>query len=162
MHKENIADGTLRVSSAPLTAASFLIGDACWPVNDFFMYCKRQSRDPSSCLPLGLLVRNCVRHVFSRIERSQCMEEFSQFWRCLDHNSLMQIYCRVEETRFYECARQSGSGLSDLHKGLWRGSSHDHPAGVKDEGNFPEQGSFWYRYHVWRYKRPYTAIGKDC
>jgi hypothetical protein len=153
--------GILQISSAPLMAASFLIADGCHSINDFFMYCKRQCPDPSSCLPLGIAVRDCAEHIFNRLAKSNCREEFGEFWRCLDFNSHMPIYCREEEMKFYECLHAPSSGIEDLKKGLWRGDCYDHPAGLKSDDAYPERGRFWYRYHVWNYKRKYPEHNKE-
>lgn len=144
-------EGLLQASSAPLAAASFVIEDACSPINDFFMLCKAKCPDPFSCLPLGLAVKQCVRRVLQRIEASPCAPQFVDFWHCLDYNSQMLMYCREEEEKFYQCAAQNGLGK----KRLWRGDSALHPAGFKEPGEFPEKDNFWYKWHVYNYKYQY-------
>lgn len=151
------ADGLLQASSVPLSAASFVIGSACSPINDFFMFCKTKCPDPFYCLPLGLAVKQCVRNVLHRLQTSPCAPEFINFWHCLDYNSQMLMYCREEETKFYECLGKAQNGLSDLKKQLWRGDSALHPAGLKEPGDFPEKDNFWYKWHVYNYKYKYPT-----
>lgn len=145
------------MSSAPLAAAAFAIESGCTPINDFFMHCKATCPDPFTCLPLGLAVKQCIRHVLRRIQDSPCAPEFINFWHCLDYNSQMLMYCREEEGKFYACLGQPQNGLTDLRKRLWRGDCASHPAGLKEEGQFPEKGNFWYRWHVYNYKYDYPS-----
>lgn len=54
-------------TSAVLLAASFLIEDACKPVNDQFMRCREASDDPADCVAAGQDVRSCVQNLFKAI-----------------------------------------------------------------------------------------------
>lgn len=54
----------LRVTSAPLMAASFYIGEQCMKQNDDFKLCKRANdNNPSACLKEGRRVTNCVQNM---------------------------------------------------------------------------------------------------
>lgn len=149
---ESINDGKLRASSSPLLSASFIVGNSCRPINDFFMYCKSRISDPFACLPLGLIVKNCTEDAFKNIQASPCSKLFTQFWHCLDYNSQMFIYCRSEEGLFYKCLKENDSKYK---KALWKGDGPDHEDGIKDDGEFPEEGNIWYKWHVYNYKYRY-------
>ena len=51
----------LGVTSAPLKSASFFIGEHCKDVNEDFMLCKAENRDPAHCLKEGRRVTRCAR-----------------------------------------------------------------------------------------------------
>ena len=54
----------LVVTSAPLKAAAFFIGDQCKTQNDDYMACKEStSSDPFACLTEGRRVTNCTQYV---------------------------------------------------------------------------------------------------
>ena len=54
----------LVVTSAPLKAAAFYVGDQCQVQNDDYMACKEATgADPYACLKEGRRVTNCVQHV---------------------------------------------------------------------------------------------------
>jgi NADH dehydrogenase (ubiquinone) 1 alpha subcomplex subunit 8 len=150
---QNFNEGLLPFSSSPLFAASFLIGNNCRYFNDFFMYCKSKSTDPFLCLPLGILVKSCVKNQFEIIKQSSCHKLFTNFWHCLDYNSQMLMYCRPEEEIFYECIKESG--LKGHKKELWKGTGPSHEAGIKDEDYYPEKNKIWYKWHVYNYKYKY-------
>ena len=149
------AAGILPISSAPLNAASFIIGNSCRPINDFFMYCKAHNSNPTVCLPLGIAVHRCANQVLDRIRSSPCAKAFTNFWRCLDYNSQIYFYCRTEETLFYQCTQSPGSRIADFKKGLWYGDGPNHPAGTKPEEEYPEINRLSYKWHVYNYKYQY-------
>lgn len=51
----------LGVTSAPLKSASFFIGEHCKEVNEDFMLCKNENRDPAHCLKEGRRVTRCAQ-----------------------------------------------------------------------------------------------------
>lgn len=53
----------LGVTSAPLKSASFFIGQHCKDVNEDFMLCKSEDRDPAHCLKEGRRVTRCAREL---------------------------------------------------------------------------------------------------
>lgn len=53
----------LGVTSAPLKSASFFIGNHCKDVNEDFMLCKNEDRDPAHCLKEGRRVTRCAREL---------------------------------------------------------------------------------------------------
>jgi NADH dehydrogenase (ubiquinone) 1 alpha subcomplex subunit 8 len=56
----------LLVTSAPLKAAAFYIGDQCQAQNDDYMLCKdKNGLDPFACLAEGRRVTNCTKYMYS-------------------------------------------------------------------------------------------------
>ncbi|KAJ9098789.1 hypothetical protein QFC19_006266 [Naganishia cerealis] len=76
----------LGVTSAPLKSASFAIGEYCKDVNEDFMLCKQESRDPAHCLKEGRKVTRCAQELVRKI-RDNCNAEFERHWQCLEKNN---------------------------------------------------------------------------
>lgn len=97
-------------TSAPLLAASFIIGEQCKQFNDLYMACTKEkansqysdSSDPSDCIPLGYFIKKCIDNTFVSIKNA-CQDDFESFWKCLDINNQDFIFCRQEEEKFYRC-----------------------------------------------------------
>lgn len=65
MSSSHFPEDELGVTSAPLMAASFYIGDQCQTQNDDFMFCKEKNKhNPHKCLAEGIRVKNCVRTMY--------------------------------------------------------------------------------------------------
>ena len=70
----------LLVTSAPLKAAAFYLGDQCKAQNDDFMFCKKfHGGDPGKCLPEGRRVTNCTQHVYVVLLRSVLLPPYPTF-----------------------------------------------------------------------------------
>ena len=48
---------------------------------------------------------NIINHEFFRFKniRKECKSEFERYWKCLDMNNQMFMYCREEEEPFTKC-----------------------------------------------------------
>jgi len=49
------------------------------------MLCSAEEKDPRKCLAEGRAVTNCAFDFFNKI-RTECMQEFTDYWKCLDHS----------------------------------------------------------------------------
>lgn len=111
---ETPVERPVEATSAPLLAAAFAIGTHCRAVSDMFMACRQQTTDkfgkrlvdPRACLHLGRKVNACVNEVFDRIGASPCQRAFERYWRCLEWNNHMFMYCRSEEADFWRCSAE--------------------------------------------------------
>ncbi|ORY32834.1 hypothetical protein BCR39DRAFT_464226 [Naematelia encephala] len=92
----------LGVTSAPLKSASFFIGDYCKEVNEDFMLCKSETRDPAHCLAEGRKVTRCAADLIGKV-RASCLKEFDAHWQCLENNNQYFRACRKEERPLNEC-----------------------------------------------------------
>ncbi|BEJ11253.1 hypothetical protein CspHIS471_0106750 [Cutaneotrichosporon sp. HIS471] len=92
----------LGTTSAPLKSASYFIGDYCREVNEDFMLCKNQDRDPAHCLKEGRKVTRCAQEVLGKI-REACLVEFDAHWKCLENNNQYLQACRKQEKPFNQC-----------------------------------------------------------
>jgi len=90
------------VTSAPLKSASFFIGQYCKEVNEDFMLCKSESRDPGHCLKEGRKVTRCAAELISKM-RDTCLAEFDAHWQCLENNNQYFYACRGPERTLNKC-----------------------------------------------------------
>lgn len=115
--KDSEAGKVYPATSAPLLAASFLIDAHCGQLNDMYMACRQQQEapfsDPRPCFPSGVMLEVCVDDLFGRI-RNSCQETFERYWRCLDMNNQMFMYCREEEQALQACTRDRLVGSSSF------------------------------------------------
>lgn len=44
-----------------------------------------EEKDPRKCLNEGAEVTSCAFRFFNEI-RANCMQEFTEYWKCLDHS----------------------------------------------------------------------------
>ena len=49
------------------------------------MLCKRELKDPRHCLAEGKEVTRCGFEFFGKVKKN-CGEEFTKYWKCLDHS----------------------------------------------------------------------------
>jgi NADH dehydrogenase (ubiquinone) 1 alpha subcomplex subunit 8 len=140
-------DEELAVTSAPLMAAAFYIGDQCKVQNDDFMLCKQaQNQHPEHCLKEGLRVTRCAQHVFHQLSEN-CREEFTAYWKCLDNNNQKYMFCRDEEQSQNDCVLKR-LGWS---KKLWAANGPE--AGYKPQGELPAADVSQYKRFVSSHKR---------
>ncbi|KAK4689986.1 NADH dehydrogenase (ubiquinone) 1 alpha subcomplex subunit 8, partial [Tremellales sp. Uapishka_1] len=92
----------LGVTSAPLKSASFFIGAHCKDVNEDFMLCKAENRDPAHCLKEGRKVTRCAAELIGKM-RESCLVEFDAHWQCLEKNNQYFQACRKPETALNKC-----------------------------------------------------------
>ncbi|GFZ43805.1 NADH-ubiquinone oxidoreductase 20.8 kDa subunit [Saitozyma sp. JCM 24511] len=92
----------LGATSAPLKSASFFIGQHCKDVNEDFMLCKAENRDPAHCLKEGRKVTRCAAEVIGKI-RESCLAEFDAHWQCLEKNNQYFQACRKPERALNQC-----------------------------------------------------------
>ncbi|TXT08990.1 hypothetical protein VHUM_02464 [Vanrija humicola] len=92
----------LGVTSAPLKSAAFFIGDYCKEVNEDFMLCKNENRDPAHCLAEGRKVTRCTQEIIGKI-RESCLAEFDAHWKCLEKNNQYFQACRKPEKALNSC-----------------------------------------------------------
>ena len=98
-----------KATSAPLLAASFLIGKECLMLNDFYVNCRNEAvkakTNISNCFHIGRQLEQCIDLTFDKI-RTSCQKCFERYWRCLDLNNHNQIFCRDEEHTFDACLQE--------------------------------------------------------
>lgn len=139
-------DKELAVTSAPLLAASFYIGDQCKVQNDDFMLCKdAHNGNPEHCTKEGNRVTRCAQHIFYQLSQ-KCKEEFTAYWQCLDNNNQKFMFCRDEEKRNQDCV------LSKLgwKKRLWIANGPE--VGYKDDNDIPGADNSRYKSFVKSHK----------
>merc|ERR1712170_274995 len=85
----------LKMTTAPLRAGAHHFGKYCDHQCKEFMLCNNQLRDPRKCLQEGKEVTRCGVEFFNKV-RDNCAEEFTDFWKCLDHAgpNFLYNYCR--------------------------------------------------------------------
>ncbi|TKY88251.1 hypothetical protein EX895_002961 [Sporisorium graminicola] len=92
----------LGVTSAPLKSASFFIGEHCKDVNEDFMLCKNESRDPAHCLKEGRRVTRCARDLIKKLSDS-CGKEWEAHFQCLEQHNQEFYKCRKPEKTLNQC-----------------------------------------------------------
>jgi hypothetical protein len=131
----------LAVTSSPLMAAAFYIGDQCKKQNDDFMLCKQaNNQHPEPCLKEGYRVTRCVQHIIYQLQEN-CRKEFTAYWQCLDNNNQEYMYCRDEEQLQNSCVQKLG-----WSKKLWVANGPE--AGYKPPGELPAADSSQYQKFV--------------
>lgn len=74
------------VSMATLMSAAPYIGKHCENVNNEFMLCREELKDPRLCVELGKRVTCCTLEMFRKI-KANCLKEFNQYAKCIEKSS---------------------------------------------------------------------------
>jgi len=101
---EELTVPEVNVSTPYLKAAAFFLGKHCEDVNNEYMLCKEEEKDPRKCLKEGKAVTQCTLKFFQMIKKS-CATELTTYAQCLDKSSSdMHIkYCRNTQAYFDSC-----------------------------------------------------------
>ncbi|PWN52048.1 putative NADH dehydrogenase 22K chain precursor [Violaceomyces palustris] len=89
-------------TSAPLKSAAFFIGQQCQEVNEDFMLCKNESRDPAHCLKEGRRVTRCAQDLIKKLGEN-CGKQWEEHWQCLEKNNQELYMCRKPERSLNQC-----------------------------------------------------------
>lgn len=92
----------VEVTSAVLMAGAYHYGKYCVGVNDKFMECRTDSKDPRKCLTEGKEVTKCALDFFKKVKGS-CSESFTAYWTCLDYKNQDLSACRKTQKVFDQC-----------------------------------------------------------
>ncbi|CAK1550503.1 unnamed protein product [Leptosia nina] len=95
------------LSSATLMSAAHHLGKDCENINNEFMLCRMESRDPRACLHLGKQVTDCTMQFFKKV-KSKCQHEFNQYAHCIDKSSGDYSFkkCRKTQAVFDKCMEE--------------------------------------------------------
>jgi len=95
------------LSQPSLRAGAFFLGKYCEDINNEFMLCRKEERDPRKCLNEGKAVTSCTLNFF-RLVKKNCMEEFMDYADCLDRSSddLRFSKCRKTQAIFDTCMKE--------------------------------------------------------
>lgn len=95
------------LSTATLMSAGPYLGKDCEGVNNEFMLCRYESRDPRACLDLGKKVTTCTMQFFKKV-KSKCLHEFNQYAHCVDKSSGNYSFssCRKTQAVFDSCMEE--------------------------------------------------------
>ncbi|XP_017266010.1 NADH dehydrogenase [ubiquinone] 1 alpha subcomplex subunit 8 [Kryptolebias marmoratus] len=100
---EELKVDEINVSSAVLKAAAHHYGSQCDKPNKEFMLCRWEEKDPRKCIQEGRKVNECALNFFRQI-KGNCAESFTEYWTCLDYNSLTELrLCRKQQYAFDNC-----------------------------------------------------------
>ncbi|ELT99860.1 hypothetical protein CAPTEDRAFT_226933 [Capitella teleta] len=100
---EELTVPEINMTSAPLRAGAHHFGKYCDEQCKEFMLCNSEQRDPRKCLNEGKEVTRCGIEFFNKVKDS-CLEEFNQYWKCVDSNHEMNLsYCRSTQAVFDKC-----------------------------------------------------------
>ena len=106
---KDLEEEEVDVTSAVLMGAVFHYGKHCERVNDAFMECRTESKDPRKCLAEGRAVTRCALDFFQAV-KSSCNESFTEHWTCLDDKNQSYKACRKTQKAFDACmAKKSES-----------------------------------------------------
>ncbi|KAF7332580.1 NADH-ubiquinone oxidoreductase [Mycena kentingensis (nom. inval.)] len=89
-------------TSGPLKSAAFFIGAHCKEVNEDFMLCKNENRDPAHCLKEGRRVTRCATDVINKL-REHCFQQYEKHWQCLEWENHEYYRCRKHEKPLNAC-----------------------------------------------------------
>ncbi|XP_038206929.1 NADH dehydrogenase [ubiquinone] 1 alpha subcomplex subunit 8-like [Zerene cesonia] len=94
----------VNLSTSTLMAAAPYLGKDCESINNEFMLCRLESRDPRVCVDLGKLVTSCTLQFFKKV-KNNCKHEFNQYAHCIDKSSgdFSFSVCRKTQTVFDKC-----------------------------------------------------------
>lgn len=96
----------VNLSTATLLSAGPYVGKVCEAVNNEFMLCRQETKDPRACLNQGRQVTACALSVFRSIKK-ECKDEFNQYANCVDKSSgdYSLQYCRKTQAVFDKCMK---------------------------------------------------------
>ncbi|XP_041985316.1 NADH dehydrogenase [ubiquinone] 1 alpha subcomplex subunit 8 [Aricia agestis] len=94
----------VNLSSATLRAGSFHLGKYCETVNNEFMLCRYEEKDPRKCINEGKAVTACTLEFFRKVKKV-CLAEFNQYANCLDKSSGDHglKHCRTTQGVYDKC-----------------------------------------------------------
>jgi NADH dehydrogenase (ubiquinone) 1 alpha subcomplex subunit 8 len=139
------------VTTYPLKAAAFFMGDHCAKQADAYMYCKEVIRHPHKCYKKSTEYTDCVKDLFSKI-KSGCYVPFNKYWRCLEVNKGEYFFCRDEEVEINACMKEKFG----IRKRLLQRTRPEE--GYKPEGVAPEAHRPKWRKFVEENKQTYKEI----
>ncbi|CAG7835437.1 unnamed protein product, partial [Allacma fusca] len=92
------------LSSPFLKAGAMFLGKHCETINNEFMLCKSETKDPRQCLSAGKAVTACSMDFFRKVKKN-CAEEFTEYAKCLDMSGPQMTYenCRNTQAVFDSC-----------------------------------------------------------
>ncbi|XP_041969476.1 NADH dehydrogenase [ubiquinone] 1 alpha subcomplex subunit 8-like [Aricia agestis] len=95
------------LSMATLLSAAPHLGKACEAINNEFMLCRHETRDPRACLDLGKKVTACTLDFFRSVKCS-CAKEFNQYTHCVEKSSGDCSFskCRKTQAVFDGCMEE--------------------------------------------------------
>lgn len=94
------------LGSPYLKAGAFHLGKSCETVNNEFILCRQENRDPRACIQEGKDVTRCSNNFFRQIKQN-CATQFTQYAMCLDKSSfnLSFLECRNTQAVFDRCMK---------------------------------------------------------
>ncbi|XP_022127393.1 NADH dehydrogenase [ubiquinone] 1 alpha subcomplex subunit 8 [Pieris rapae] len=94
----------INLSTPTLHAASFHLGKYCEEVNNEFMLCRFEEKDPRKCINEGKAVTACSLEFFRKVKKA-CLAEFNQYAHCIDKSSgdMALQHCRKTQGVFDQC-----------------------------------------------------------
>ncbi|CAB3245722.1 unnamed protein product [Arctia plantaginis] len=97
----------INLSYATLMTAAPYLGKLCENVNNEFMLCRQELKDPRACVAVGKEVTSCAMDVFRKVKK-ECFEEFKQYANCIDKSSgdMSYRFCRRTQKIFDTCMRE--------------------------------------------------------
>jgi NADH dehydrogenase (ubiquinone) 1 alpha subcomplex subunit 8 len=102
----------VNVTSAVLMGAAHHYGKYCERLNEAFMECRTDSKDPRKCLAEGREVTRCALEFF-RVVKSSCNDVFTAHWTCLDERNQSYKACRKTQKAFEACMEKRQDGSPD-------------------------------------------------
>ncbi|CEH12435.1 NADH:ubiquinone oxidoreductase, NDUFA8/PGIV/19 kDa subunit [Ceraceosorus bombacis] len=90
-------------TSAPLKSIAFFLGQHCKNVNEDFILCKNEDRDPKHCLKEGRRVTRCTQDLLAKMGQA-CGKEWDAHWQCLENENHELYRCRKAERPLNKCA----------------------------------------------------------
>lgn len=122
------------LSMSTLMSAAPYIGKQCEAVNNEFMLCRMEKKDPRKCVELGKRVTKCTLDLFCKI-KNNCYDEFNQYAKCIDKSSgdYSYKYCRKTQAVF-DCCMENNLCMARPHFGYFcRGRIHTSPSAAPPE-----------------------------
>ena len=110
--RQDLEAEEVNVTSAVLMGAAGHYGKYCERVNEAFMECRTDSKDPRKCLAEGREVTRCALEFF-RVVKSSCNDVFAAHWTCLDERNQSYKACRKTQKAFDACMEKRKGGLPD-------------------------------------------------
>ncbi|XP_038217793.1 NADH dehydrogenase [ubiquinone] 1 alpha subcomplex subunit 8 [Zerene cesonia] len=94
----------VNLSTPTLIAGSFHLGKYCEQVNNEYMLCRSEEKDPRKCINEGKAVTACTLEFFRKVKGS-CLAEFNQYTHCIDKSSgdMSLEFCRKTQGVFDKC-----------------------------------------------------------
>ena len=92
------------ISTPGLRAAAHHLGKYCLDVNDEFMICKQETKDPRKCINEGKAVTSCALQFFRKL-KVNCYDEFQIYSNCIDRSSNRLDFepCRKTQAVYDKC-----------------------------------------------------------